>query len=375
MNRSIWEREHWKQWFTEPLPNIGLFLCRGNNRTARVFELAWQKYQKITDPWEKMQPGRDQNCVLDSMRIGRGTFGLKYAYFSNLTAPLLDKLVLNYGNVMELGGEVIESLLDHNKAIAMHTTCYEKSTKVMGLKASNAFWNPRYYDPLRPTLTKQILFLNENALLDEVRSLIWLAIITDRSVVVPNILGHEKMKTIGSFRKQVMWPGFRVVFLKRSKGKNQLKVEILEPGYYWRVNRDYDTIPDPDIVYFDPAKDDLGDIRDSILRRRHSPRIIIHPDVVVSGRRKVSKLSKAPEALQQAVGAQIRAWANDSVGIFPEPFSVLKVHYKPIPSVKTIRGVKGLGEKLVEEVLQGMRTCNDVFGPSKGNRTCFQICD
>lgn len=41
MNRT---KAGWGQYFTEPLPNIGLFLCRGNNRTARVFELAWNKY-------------------------------------------------------------------------------------------------------------------------------------------------------------------------------------------------------------------------------------------------------------------------------------------------------------------------------------------
>jgi hypothetical protein len=93
----------------------------------------------MSDPYEKSQPGRDQNHVLDSMRIGRGTFGLKYAYFSTDTAPLLDKLVLKEGNTMELGGEAIQGWLDAKQSIAMHTTCYEKSTKVMGLKVSCAF--------------------------------------------------------------------------------------------------------------------------------------------------------------------------------------------------------------------------------------------
>jgi hypothetical protein len=134
MNRTQYLLNKEKTWFTEPLPNIGLFLCRGNNRTARVFELAWNKYLKMTDPYEKSLPGKDQNIVLDAMRIGRGTFGLKYAYFSIETAPLLDKLVLREGNTMELGGEAIQGYLDAKQSIAMHTTCYEKSTKVMGLK-------------------------------------------------------------------------------------------------------------------------------------------------------------------------------------------------------------------------------------------------
>lgn len=165
------------------------------------------------------------------------------------------------GNVMELGGGAMEAFLDAQKSVAMHTTCYEKSTKVMGLKAANAFWNPKYYDPLRRTLTKQLLFLDDFRLLDEMRSLVWLAYATGRAVIVPNVLAHEtEMRTIAPYRGQVMWPGFRVVFLKRSHGRNQLKVEVLEPGFYWRVGRDYDPVPAPHLVYFDPFTDSLGDI-------------------------------------------------------------------------------------------------------------------
>ena len=36
MNRT---KAGWKTWFTEPLPNIGLFLCRGNEKTAKVFSI------------------------------------------------------------------------------------------------------------------------------------------------------------------------------------------------------------------------------------------------------------------------------------------------------------------------------------------------
>ena len=37
----------------------------------------------------------------------------------------------------------------------------------MGLKYTNAFWNPRYYDHLRPTLTKQLLYVRGAQLLEE----------------------------------------------------------------------------------------------------------------------------------------------------------------------------------------------------------------
>lgn len=361
MNRT---NAGWKQWFTEPLPNIGLFLCRGNNRTARIFEISWEKYKLMDDPYEKAQPGRDQNHVLDAMRIGRGEFGLKYAYFSNTTAPLLDKLVLNYGTVMELGGELMQNFLLEKHSIAMHATCYEKSTKVMGLKAANAFWNPRYYDPLRKTITKPILFTDELNLLDEVRSLIWLAIETERSLIIPNILGSESIKTVAKYKNQSLWPGFRVTFLKRTNGRNELKVNILEPGYYWRVNRDYDEIPNADLVFFDHRYDNLMTIKNRVAANP-APRIILHHSII-SRRNALQPFTPEEEE-------QLKVWANDSIGLFPKPYSELILTYKAIPSVKGIRNIPDV--KNTNEVLQGMRTCAFIFGPHRGNRTCFQVCD
>lgn len=117
------------------------------------------------------------------MRIGRATFGLRYAYFSNNTAVLLDKMNQFVSRTVELGGIQSATLLTSQKSLAMHTTCYEQTTKVMGLKATNSFWNPLYYDPLRPTITKQILYISDNQVLDEVRSLMWLAMVTNRGIL------------------------------------------------------------------------------------------------------------------------------------------------------------------------------------------------
>ena len=74
-------------------------------------------------------------------------------------------------NTIELGGEAASIVLDASGTLAIHTTCYEHVTKVLGLKASNAFWNPRYYDPSTLTITKQIIFIDEKQLLEEMRSL------------------------------------------------------------------------------------------------------------------------------------------------------------------------------------------------------------
>lgn len=231
------------------------------------------------------------------------------------------------------------------------------------MKAANAFWNPRYYDPLTPTITKQLLYLSDDQLLDEVRSLVWLALTTERSLILPNILGDEKMGVFDSYKGQVMWPGFRVTFLKRTKGRNDLKVQILEPAYYWRMNRDYDSMPEAKVVFFDPADHNLVHIRDQV-KKVDNPRVVLHP---------LSSTTASAAASAASIEDGVKAWANDSVGMFKEPYSVLKHSYQRVPSVKDIRNVKGV--ELVQEVLQNMRNCNNIFGKPMGTRTCFQVCD
>jgi len=46
-------------------------------------------------------------------------------------------------------------------ASIVHVTCFERDTKIMGLKAANSYWNPFYYDPRRPTITKKLLAFNK----------------------------------------------------------------------------------------------------------------------------------------------------------------------------------------------------------------------
>lgn len=41
MNRSL---EGWKTWYTEPLTNIGVFFVRGNQKTVKMFDMAWKDY-------------------------------------------------------------------------------------------------------------------------------------------------------------------------------------------------------------------------------------------------------------------------------------------------------------------------------------------
>jgi hypothetical protein len=195
-----------------------------------------------------------------------------------------------------------------------------------------------------------------------VRSLVWLAITTDRSLILPNILGSEDLVTFQAYKGQVMWPGFRVTFLKRTKGRNDLKVQILEPAYYWRIDRDYDPIPEPTIVRFDP-EENLVRVREAMEKVGDAPRVVLQAD----------DAAFADAVKRQVAEEELRVWANDSVGLFPRPYSVLKRTYKRVPSVKSIKAVKGIA--LVQEVLQNMRNCNNIFGKLMGTRSCFQICD
>mmetsp|Transcript_2904 Transcript_2904/g.2564 ORF Transcript_2904/g.2564 Transcript_2904/m.2564 type:complete len:91 (+) Transcript_2904:3-275(+) len=66
----------------------------------------------------------------------------------------------------------------------------------------------------------------------------------------------------------------------------------------------------------------------------------------------------------------IAEWADSSYSQYRSSFAALRKSYFGLPSVKSIRD-----EFMVNECLQGMRNCMNIFGPLRGNRTCFQTCD
>lgn len=347
MNRS---KAGWKTWFTEPLPNIGLFLVRGNNITVKVFSIAWAKYQKDGKA-QKMNPGKDQNHVLEGMRVCRVKHGLRFAYFSDATAVLLDKMSLNKNWSVELGGEAATQLLEepsdppHSRspAVAVHTTCYEHRAKALGLKAANAFWHPRYYDPLRATLTKQIVFISERQVLTELRALLWLAAESGRAAIVPNVLGGPNQAGAAArfHGRQHMWPGFRV-------GRHgDLKVKVLEPAFYWRVGRDYDEPPPPLLLRF-TASESLQEIRNRLMETT-APRVVLSP--------------------LSAAAADLLDWAQDSVGVFRRAYEEELQLYSPLPPIDAAQAT-------ARQVLANTDLCAwGIFSRLRGNRSCFQICN
>lgn len=322
----------------------------------KVFDYAWKSYQKVPI-YDRMNPGKDQNCVLDAMRKARAFNGLKYAYLHNLSAVLVDKM--HFANrTIELGGMAAVELMSSGPtgAFAGHTTCYEHYTKVMGLKAVNAFWNPLYYDPNRRTITKQLIYTDALALLDEVRSLIWLAIATNRSLILPNILGPDAMyNSIGGYKKKTLWPGFRVLKIKTELN---LLTSVLEPSFYWRVDRDYGLPPEPKIIYFDPKVHTIEDVRRLLLAADHRySRIVLQvatlpkfmtehatrniKDVAADKSKDIQVLSNSKKTelrnLMKEIEESTLRWAKDSVGVFSGYYFQEITKYYPLMSVKQIR--------------------------------------
>lgn len=101
-------------------------------------------------------------------------FGYNFSYFDvgfplgTKPRPVLKPQVLllhhinlmatTHGKLFQLGGKVAASEI--REAVGVHATCYERATKLLGLKAANAYWNFVNYDPNRRTITKvSVLYL------------------------------------------------------------------------------------------------------------------------------------------------------------------------------------------------------------------------
>ena len=323
------------------------------------------------------------------MRSGRWRTGFSWGYLPNTTAVLIDKIFKFEDMAVELGGEAAGSLL--SGAVAVHTTCYEQKVKIMGLKAANAYWNPRYYHPLRRTLTKKVLYTHPRTVLQEVRALVYLGLRTNRTVIIPNLLAEtisdprllqaedkrsNKMQR-PMYRNHTLWPGFRVLFIKPLRHNKQaaepsVAVDIAEPAFYWRVARDYASsaaaLPDPFVVSF-PETASVAAIEKalSLPQNRAQPRLVLHmyPDYITN----VAEVGKMQDS--QA------AWAADSVGRHSDFAAELLVDRK-LPELDEAAWHPEEEEeqrKLTTTILQNTRLCADILQRMRGNRSCFDKCD
>ena len=295
---------------------------------------------------------------------------------------------------MELGGEASGELLSGRGAVAVHTTCYEQKTKIMGLKAANAFWNPRYYNPQRRTLTKKILFTTPRTVLQEVRTLLYLALRSNRTLIIPNLLAatvtdpsllraedkrsNKVQRPV--FRNQTFWPGFRVLFLKgkggQKNGEPLLRVEIAEPAFYWRVKRDYSSaaspVPEPHILSF-PETISVKAIEKALRSAEHDafPRVVLHVHTSSIG----TVPSTLPQDLATLLARQV-SWAEDSVGQFLD-FGQEVLFDRKLPELDVAEFEPESEEQqrgLAGDVVKHTRLCANILDRMRGNRSCFDKC-
>eukprot|EP01040_Poterioochromonas_malhamensis_P007223 gene7223-7796_t len=107
MNRT---KAGWKQWYTVPLPNIGIFYLKGNQKSWSIFNEAWRRYQDV-DPKRRNNPGKDQNQVAFAMKTASMTGRLRWAFFPSSSAVLLDMVYKFNDPRYELGGIAALSIL------------------------------------------------------------------------------------------------------------------------------------------------------------------------------------------------------------------------------------------------------------------------
>jgi hypothetical protein len=502
------------------MPNIGILILKNTNGVIKMCDTAWRDYYTTASMSIRKNPGKDQNKVVSTMqrfggRNGAG-FGSDTSLFDRKTsdssnrgsvsrinwryipvteAVLIDKIFKFANQAVELGGEATSNILTppslggtqdmtfmyrntwqgtiggqkgdfHGQvppASVVHVTCFEKSTKIMGLKAANAYWNPYYYDPSRPTITKKLLmfhnknlqsydkgYLNTRRLEEEVQSLVYLAMKLNRTLIIPNVLleqatgRHElilnsvdpKKSNIiqrPGYKGNTLWPGFRVLNLKTDDaGWDVLKVNQVEPAYYWRVKRDYtdtdtdtDTdadakassqpsnnsgVPEPTVISFTPdvPLSKIEEVLAAFTPDKIS-RLVIHmlPEIkrVTNLPQKakyqqetyVSKTLENIEEYQQPTKtdewvreeqAKTKKWAQHSVGDF-DTWEIESSKYQPLPSLVSIieiekekrqkknKGYSNFGSRSIisKNILMNARLCTNIGERMKGNRSCFGKCN
>jgi hypothetical protein len=233
MNRTA---AGWRTWYNKPVVNIGLFVFKGNYKVEHMFKRAWQLYSKHDRRLD--QPGTDQSIIQDCLHKSHDNKKIKlsWSFFPDNLVALVDKVHKFENQNIELGGEeaaeILSSIKYKRNAIAVHATCYEMKVKVHALKAVGAFWNPNYYSPLKRTLTMKIYFRNQRQLRSHMNALAWLALATNRSLIIPNLLADEsKYKSDYNHMNltangHVLWPGWRVMKLMN----DNFPLNVLEPG-------------------------------------------------------------------------------------------------------------------------------------------------
>ena len=307
----------------------------------------------------------------------------------NTSVLLLDQTEFHYKNKyrFELGGDVARQEIGH--AVAVHATCYEKTSKLLGLKAANAFWNVNYFTSPKRTLTKPLMTTNDlSELLREVRVLVYLAIKSNRSLIIPNVLigsglqvpfglktppspegvaylsravpiqrDHKRLtQNLESLNMthailqgpEYYWPAFRTIFTQTSL------VEVLEPSYYYRVQEHYSLRPpEPVVLRWGSHQKSAHKLLAALLALGDADRVVI--DVLPRN--------------NKTVLADIVGWAKDSASSWGDN-KIKKQHYLPMTLDTELHN----RDQIYKILQRDIKMCSAFLERSGGNRTCFEKC-
>ena len=241
-----------------------------------------------------------------------------------------------------------------------------------------------------------MIYQSEKQLQNELRSLVYLAISTRRSLIIPNVLGRDKMDTVNLFENRLaLWPGFRVLYIKRAEEqyknkklwgmttsatsiayKMSLDISVLEPAYYWRIERDYSTdIPKPHIVSLN--SNSVHEIEQNLLSPDiHSlPRIVLNIQTIGSKKKQQQQQQQGQQQQhQQDIQQELENWADHSVSSF-ESYAIASKHYAAISGLNTgVFRYNVLNASLANAIIERVRPCARIFNRIYGNRSCFDKC-
>jgi len=217
----------------------------------------------------------------------------------------------------------------------------------------------------------------------ELQVLFYLAVLTNRSLIIPNLLGSEKLKAIKHYNDLALWPGFRVAKVTPNE---VFDVEVLEPGYYFRVERDYlqshQRLPDPHVVSLTTTKTKESEITlRKIIQKLLLPATIKQPRVVLDltfGIQHESDdihevVSRDDLRARMWLRTRVQQWARDSVGDF-HSYAKEKEKYIPLPYFSESDKTFLETDPLQVAIRKNVRTCASVFMEQRGNRSCFDKC-
>ena len=226
-----------------------------------------------------------------------------------------------------------------------------------------------------------MIFITAEQLAHEVRSLLYLAYATNRSLIIPNVLGPEVQHEdfVEYFEDKAIWPWFRIPFYLKNYAYHHIKV--IEPSYYWRIARDYFTkssqrkfIPTPVLVNIS-AKTmqktrlkpvSILEIENMLLSKTYKDESRLVINLLDTGTLSPLQFEQRAERLMQ--------WASDSIGDYEDYQSEAK-YYQNLPRLNQAKYSLLKYPDVAPHLVQHVRLCQNLFEFDRGNRSCFDKCD